>query len=87
MSDTTPQPVSNGYRKYVKSKIKFNTFNTFNNVSYELELQQRTKALELLAKLKKQEKRKKLKATVLDSKTVLYCNSEKKINEFINNKD
>ena len=32
MSDTTPQPVSNGYRKYVKSKIKFNTFNTFNNV-------------------------------------------------------
>lgn len=32
MSDTTPQPVSNGCRKYVKSKIKFNTFNTFNNV-------------------------------------------------------
>lgn len=32
MSDTTPQPVSNGYRKYVKSKIRFNTFNTFNNV-------------------------------------------------------
>lgn len=56
-------------------------------MSYEFELQQRTRALELLAKLKKQEKRKKLKATVLDSKTVLYCNSEKKINEFINNKD
>ena len=32
MSDTTPQPVSTGCRKYVKSKIKFNTFNTFNNV-------------------------------------------------------
>ena len=68
-----------------KSRTYFNNFNTFNNVSYEFELQQRTKALELLAKLKKQGKRKKLKATVLDSKTVLYCNSEKKINEFINN--
>ena len=57
-------------------------------MSYELEVQQRNKAMELLAKMKKQEKRKKLKATVLDSKTVLYCNSEKKINEFltINNK-
>ena len=32
MSDTTPQSVSNGCRKYVKSRIKFNTFNTFNNV-------------------------------------------------------
>ena len=32
MSDTTPQPVSNGCRKYVKSKIKFNTLNTFNNM-------------------------------------------------------
>ena len=32
MSDTTPQPVSNDCRKYVKSRIKFNTFNTFNNV-------------------------------------------------------
>ena len=57
-------------------------------MSYELEVQQRNKAMELLAKMKKQEKRKKLKATVLDSKTVLYCNSKKKINEFltINNK-
>lgn len=54
-------------------------------MSYEFEVQQRTKALELLAKLKKQERKKKLKATVLDGKTVLYCNSEKKINEFINN--
>ena len=32
MSDTTPQSVSSGCRKYVKSKIKFNTFNTFSNV-------------------------------------------------------
>ena len=56
-------------------------------MSYEFEVQQRNKAMELLAKMKKQEKRKKLTASVLDSKTVLYCNSEKKINEFINNKD
>lgn len=54
-------------------------------MSYEFEVQQRNKAMELLAKMKKQEKRKKLKATVLDGKTVLYCNSERKINEFINN--
>jgi len=32
MSDTTPQSVSNGCRKYVKSRIIINTFNTFNNV-------------------------------------------------------
>ena len=32
MSDTTPQPVSNGCRKYVKSRIDFNNFNTFINV-------------------------------------------------------
>ena len=34
MSDTTPQPVSNGCRKYVKSRIDFNNFNTFINVTY-----------------------------------------------------
>ena len=34
MSDTTPQSVSNGCRKYVKSRIKFNTLNTFNNVEF-----------------------------------------------------
>ncbi len=33
MSDTIPQSVSNGCRKYVKSRIIINTFNTFNNVS------------------------------------------------------
>ena len=33
MSDTTPQSVSNGCRKYVKSKIDFNNFNTFINVN------------------------------------------------------
>lgn len=54
-------------------------------MSYEFEVQQRTKAIKLLERLKEQEKQKKLKATVLDGKTVLYCNSEKKINEFINN--
>lgn len=32
MSDTIPQSVSNGCRKYVKSRIIINTFNTFNNV-------------------------------------------------------
>ena len=32
MSDTTPQSVSNGCRKYVKSRIDFNNFNTFINV-------------------------------------------------------
>ena len=34
MSDTTPQSVSNGCRKYVKSRIDFNNFNTFINVTY-----------------------------------------------------
>ena len=34
MSDTIPQSVSNGCRKYVKSRIIINTFNTFNNVKY-----------------------------------------------------
>ena len=34
MSDTTPQPVSNGCRKYVKSRIDFNNFNTFITVTY-----------------------------------------------------
>lgn len=33
MSDTTPQSVSNGCRKYVKSRIDFNNFNTFINVN------------------------------------------------------
>jgi hypothetical protein len=33
MSDTIPQSVSNGCRKYVKSRIIINTFNTFNNVA------------------------------------------------------
>lgn len=33
MSDTIPQSVSNGCRKYVKSRIIINTFNTFNNVN------------------------------------------------------
>ena len=32
MSDTIPQSVSNGCRKYVKSRIDFNNFNTFINV-------------------------------------------------------
>ena len=32
MSDTIPQSVSSGCRKYVKSRIIINTFNTFNNV-------------------------------------------------------
>lgn len=32
MSDTTPQSVSNGCRKYVKSRMDFNNFNTFINV-------------------------------------------------------
>lgn len=32
MSDTTPQSVSNGCRKYAKSRIDFNNFNTFINV-------------------------------------------------------
>ena len=36
MSYTTPQSVSNGCRKYVKSRIKFNTLNTFNNVAFIL---------------------------------------------------
>ena len=35
MSDTIPQSVSNGCRKYVKSRIIINTFNTFNNVNIE----------------------------------------------------
>ena len=35
MSDTIPQPVSNGCRKYVKSRIIINTFNTFNNVEID----------------------------------------------------
>lgn len=34
MSSTTPQSVLSGCRKYVKSRIKFNTFNTFNNVGH-----------------------------------------------------
>ena len=34
MSDTIPQSVSNGCRKYVKSRIDFNNFNTFINVTY-----------------------------------------------------
>ena len=33
MSDTIPQSVLNGCRKYVKSRIIINTFNTFNNVT------------------------------------------------------
>ena len=33
MSDTIPQSVSIGCRKYVKSRIIINTFNTFNNVA------------------------------------------------------
>ena len=36
MSDTTPQPVSNGCRKYVKSRIDLNNFNTFINVNVDL---------------------------------------------------
>lgn len=32
MSDTIPQSVSNGCRKYVESRIIINKFNTFNNV-------------------------------------------------------
>ena len=35
MSDTIPQSVSIGCRKYVKSRIIINTFNTFNNVALE----------------------------------------------------
>ena len=37
MSDTIPQSVLNGCRKYVKSRIIINTFNTFNNVAPEAE--------------------------------------------------
>ena len=37
MSDTIPQSVSIGCRKYVKSRIIINTFNTFNNVVMERE--------------------------------------------------
>lgn len=33
MSDTIPQSVSNGCRKYVKSRMIVNTFNSFNNVT------------------------------------------------------
>jgi hypothetical protein len=36
MSDTIPQSVSNGCRKYVKSRIIINIFNTFNNVTEKL---------------------------------------------------
>ena len=36
MSNTTPQSVLSDCRKYVKSRIKFNTFNTFNNVATAL---------------------------------------------------
>ena len=35
MSDTIPQSISNGCRKYVKSRIIINTFNTFNNVAIQ----------------------------------------------------
>lgn len=38
MSSTTPQSVPSGCRKYVKSRIKFNTFNTFSNVGYGVQV-------------------------------------------------
>ena len=53
MSDTIPQSVPNGCRKYVKSRIIINTFNTFKNVPINMVIPMTTGMIESINNLGK----------------------------------
>ena len=61
MSDTIPQSLLNGCRKYVKSRTIINTFNTFNNVGRNKYAKQEIEQIKKLLRLKNSANRSKQK--------------------------